>query len=137
MTKKSYNILLSIIAALLVVGGLSYWVWTRNAVVPAQQTSTMSPPVVADSTASSSLASPIDTSTWKTYQNQRYGIQFKYPDEVNVSRRNILAFNYSFLPENYDQYNSEQNYERRNTMKENVNGYPWYVYSSPVSNGTE
>jgi flagellar basal body-associated protein FliL len=38
-------------------------------------------PIVSTSATSSLTTSPIDTTNWKTYTNDKYGFSFKYPDK--------------------------------------------------------
>ena len=51
------------------------------------------PPSSPQSTATSIATSSIDTSNWKTYRNEKYHYEFKYPENVGV----VSEYDSSFL----------------------------------------
>ncbi len=72
--------IVAVIAGVLILGGATYF-GARNfsPVIPnypvPQDVTTVAPIAQSDST---------DTSTWKTYRNEKYGFEFKYPQSMTI-----------------------------------------------------
>lgn len=79
MPKKSLLTLLAL--ALILGGGIFVWFQTKSVVDP------VIPPVSDPVVAEPVVAEPqsIDTSDWKTYRNEEYGFEFRYPKELTQS----------------------------------------------------
>lgn len=82
-TKGFSAIILIAILAVLALGG-GYWVWKDQAVAPAPAPAdtNIEPPSSSDNSFTTApVPTPdIDTSDWKTYRNEEYGFEFKYPN---------------------------------------------------------
>ncbi len=74
------GIALAILIALVVIGGGVYLYSKSKAPVDVTHNSTQS--------ASSTVGSSIDTSSWKTFKDEKYGFEFKYPSSLgNVTEQ--------------------------------------------------
>lgn len=71
------TVILIIILALLAGGG--YWVWQNKAEAPAPVDTNIEPPAPPIPSTPS-----VDTASWKTYKNEKYGFEFKYPGNWNL-----------------------------------------------------
>lgn len=78
MSKK----LLLLLALALLLGVSVFSIWKQSTIVtPPTPEPVVSPESTPEPTPSDQ---PIDTSDWKTYRNEEYGFEFKYPREYQV-----------------------------------------------------
>lgn len=77
--------LLVVIIALLVIGGgiYLYTQWNRITTVPNEITTT--------SAQTQATTSAVDTAGWQTYENDQYGIIFKYPPEWGTPSGQVIS----------------------------------------------
>ena len=84
------------IVILLIIGALGYWMGSNKSeelapVVPVAESAVIEEsPVVSTSPATSSTADV--TSSWKTYSNDTYGFNFKYPSDWQYSENTLIPF---------------------------------------------
>ena len=64
----------------MVAGGVIWWSWNITSKI------TDSEPLVIPKTELKNNQ-PIDTSTWKTYRNEKYGFEVKYPEDFTINER--------------------------------------------------
>ncbi len=83
MNQKSLFLAVAL-TALLVIGGV-FWLMQKHP-------GTVNQPVVTEPTVDVSIQAetedPIDTSDWKTYRNEEYGFEIKYPKEYILEENN-------------------------------------------------
>ncbi len=88
MDKRLFIILFALV--ILLVGG--YFAWQK------QQSVTTPTPVVTEPVVKEPVPAPteepIDTSDWKTYRNEEYGFEFKYPKEWAIKKTTTPAVFY-------------------------------------------
>ncbi len=73
-TSKGFSLILALVIIVAVLAGGAYLYTKNKTVVPASNLEAK-PPSAATSTA-------VDTSDWKTYRNNEYGFEFKYPPNL-------------------------------------------------------
>ena len=73
-----------IIIAVAILATAGFFVWQNQHVALQTVASSVSPGVPTPSTVVSVAPMPVDTSNWKTYQNDKFGFQFKYPAYAKV-----------------------------------------------------
>ncbi len=114
MNRKGFSplIVIGMIAVIVVVGAVGYFVWNSNASVSQSQnppcckttaitTSTTSQNLTAINTTTAVAQSPVgetttvDTSHWQTYTNQHYGFQMQYPSNWYVINNQDGSINFS------------------------------------------
>lgn len=66
------------LAALLVIGG-AFWVMQKRQMAMNQAPVVIDP--VVETPVQTEPESSVDTSDWKTYRNEEYGVQFRYPSD--------------------------------------------------------
>lgn len=71
-------IILIIIGVLLAGGGVYF---TKHRLFAKKESPPVTPTTTSTTTATSIATSTADISTWKTYRNERYGFEFKYPSD--------------------------------------------------------
>ena len=88
MTNKTPLALILIFATLVIAGSLFVF-FQKQAAMNAPFNVGQKPPVqpVTTSKNQSELGS-LDTSTWKTYRNEEYGFEIKYPPDFEVEKKN-------------------------------------------------
>lgn len=74
MTKQSgfANVLITIVALALIAGGIYYW-QKNKLVTPSEE------PIVDNQPPAAPVPDNDETKDWKTYRNEKYGFEFKYP----------------------------------------------------------
>ena len=83
---KGFASLALIIIAVLVLGG-GYWVWKEKAVAPVPSTPSVD---------------TVDTTNWKTYRNDQYGFEVKYPIDLKLYEASHPTYKVVYwVPENY------------------------------------
>ncbi len=82
-----------IIIAVVVVGGLGYWLAIRKAIAPTDQSSTTPPPVVAG-----------DSANWKTYRDEFTGVTVQYPLTFTINQPSSGDF---IAPPSYEGINPD------------------------------
>lgn len=91
--QKGFANIALIIIILVVAGVMGYFVLTRQANAPSVLTPTPAPitavPNHAPAPVTTPLASQDKTAGWKTYRNEKYGFEVKYPEEFIVSMDSI------------------------------------------------
>jgi hypothetical protein len=82
MNRKGFSplIVIGIIAVIVIVGLVGYFIWHNNSSVSQPQ----NPPCCKITAAATSTPSAADVSNWQMYTNQQYGFSFKYPQGWNV-----------------------------------------------------
>lgn len=99
MNQKGSSLIYVLLLILLVTGGLGYYILNNQSqfnptlpngnsqsVIIAKKTPSASPS--AFPTMDTSNLSKIDTSNWKTYTNQKFGISLKYPNTLKIPTKN-------------------------------------------------
>lgn len=92
--KSKFKLILFIVILLIIVGGGAYYLGAKQnkLIVGNQQTSpTIAPPIPT--------STPDPTANWKTYKNEKYGFEVKYPNNYAISTQsgsfvapNIISF---------------------------------------------
>lgn len=72
---------------LLLVGGLFVWYKKQSVMPPVVESVTE---VISESAPISEPETPIDTSDWQTYRNDKYGFEFRYPGTFRLDERSDL-----------------------------------------------
>lgn len=102
--RGNFLIILGVIVLLLVIGGGAYYLGTQNKSTKQSSVNIPSPTIstqqnnVVTSPASSNTSVPVN---WKTYNNQQFGITFKYPNgtvQTSASQPQIVLNNDSQQP---------------------------------------
>lgn len=73
-------LLIIAIAVVVVGGGAAMYVVLQR--VPVQQPATQS--TSTQPQVGGTVSSTVDTSTWKTYRNEKYRFEFKYPSDFRI-----------------------------------------------------
>ncbi|KKT41258.1 MAG: hypothetical protein UW30_C0010G0014 [Candidatus Giovannonibacteria bacterium GW2011_GWA2_44_13b] len=83
-----------VLAVLAIVGG-GYFYYQKN--IKLQENAPTGKSQVQDFEKNTEKTTPtnsqIDTSTWKTYRNEKYGFEVKYPSNWQISERNMEGLN--------------------------------------------
>ena len=78
--QKYFLIGLPILLALIILGGISYYLGEAN-MHPANKRNTNIPKqIIIPSSTPTPIFAPVDTSNWKVYKNTMYNFQIKYPE---------------------------------------------------------
>lgn len=101
--------LLLTLSLFLAVGGSIFYIWKQQAVVAP----TIPEPVVQPEP-TPSPDEPIDTSDWKTYRNEEYGFELKYPEQMfeikEIDFSEPVGLYTSPLPKRYEVHLIEKGY---------------------------
>ncbi len=84
--KQGFSGLVTIIIIAILIGG--YAVWKKQAVAPTD-----------DSLSTLGVDRDVDTTDWKTYRNEHYGFEVKYPSGLNIlSQRGVVNLEFRLPP---------------------------------------
>lgn len=158
MNKTLWIIIILVILAALGYGIYRYQGNVTSTTVQPTTTTTNSTPTVPSSNQN-------DTATWKTYHNDKYGLEFKYPAEFTISPdsyNNLLIKDTNIIPDRFfngiltigplrvregatfeifvhndAKYNSFKNFDYSDEHIESINGITVYRYTKATGPRSE
>ncbi len=84
MNKKAFANVFLIIAIVVVVGAVVYFAFVKKSEPGAKQPST-TPTPTQSATPAPTPTPQNETANWKTYSNDEYGLEFRYPDALIIA----------------------------------------------------
>jgi hypothetical protein len=82
MNKKT--VIISILALFILAAGVGFWKWKKDEMKKQEELRVQAEERKKEELVKQEQTGEIDTSNWKIYKNDKYGLEFKYPEDWNV-----------------------------------------------------